>query len=157
MTGTQKFLPEPVHGGCLSPLWENMVSFSRKLWIAKHGLFSSAFHRIFTWLTPGSISFFLSKVSPLAFDFAFFPLFDLQLWLFPIILSVQSNCLLWVFFHCNLWDLGMSALIGSSPLKGFFFFLQEKLGWILFTALRSFSLPLPWSHYGSLLWHQVKP
>lgn len=121
-------------------------SFSPNLWIAKHGPFSSAFHRVFTRFTAGYISFFLSKVSPLAFDFALLPLFDPLLWLFPIILSVQSNRLLWTFFfffNCNLCYLGVSPLVGSCPLKGFFFFLQEKLGWILFTALCSFLQPLP--------------
>ena len=115
-------------------------SFSPNLWIAKHEPFFSAFHRVFTRFTAGCISFFLSKFSPLAFDFALLPLFDPLLWLFPIILSVRSNCLFWAFFFssCNLWYLGVSPLVGSCPLKAFFFFLQEKLGRILFTAPCSF-------------------
>ena len=82
-------------------------SFSPNLWIAKHGPFSSAFHRVFTRFTAGCISFFLSKVSPLAFDFALLPLFDPLLWLFPIILSVWSNCLLWTFFFFSIAIFGI--------------------------------------------------
>lgn len=102
---------------------------------------------------PFTESLLDSRQAPSLSSFQKFPLLHLSLLSFHCLISsfgcFQSSCQYsptvscGFSFHCNLWDLGMSALIGSSPLKGFFFFLQEKLGWILFTALCSFSLPLP--------------
>lgn len=115
-------------------------SFSPNLWIAKHGPFSSAFHR--------SLLDSLQAISLSSFQK--FPLLHLILLFFHSLIpcfgcfqlscqySPTVSCGLFFFFNCNLCYLGVSPLVGSCPLKGFFFFLQEKLGWILFTALCSF-------------------
>ena len=135
-------------------------SFSPNLWIAKHGPFSSAFHRVFTRFTAGCIAFFLSKVSPLAFDFALLPLFDSLLWLFPIILSVWSNCLLWTFFFFQLQSLVSRCVSFSRKLSSERFFLfptrKARLDPI-HSPLLLLIAPSTHSHCGSLFWHQAKP
>lgn len=143
LTGPQKFLPELVLGWCQSPLWEHRLFNHRFLLIC--GLLSMGRSP-----QPFTESLLDSLQAISLSSFQKFPLLHLILLFFHSLIpcfgcfqlscqySPTVSCGLFFFFNCNLCYLGVSPLVGSCPLKGFFFFLQEKLGWILFTALCSF-------------------
>lgn len=68
------------------------------------------------------------------------------------------SCGLFFFFNCNLWYLGVSPLVGSCPLKGFFLFPTRKARLDpIHSPLLLLIAPSTHSHCGSLLWHQAKP